>query len=93
MGLAATIATLVGIALGLRFRVFVLVPATSLALIVVAVDGFARHDSLLWIAAGLAVVATSIQLGYLGGSMIREWRAAGHGGAVPISIEKPRPAG
>ncbi len=86
MIILATIGTLIGAVLGLRFKVLVLVPVMVFALAIVAVDGIARGDSVWQLVAAMVVVATSVQLGFLGGSAVSAWRAAGHGGiSVPTS--------
>lgn len=80
MALLAIIGTLIGAVLGLRFKMFILVPVTSFALAIVAGGGFARGDGFLWIAAAMVLVATFVQLGYLGMSAFGAWRATSHGG-------------
>jgi len=62
---------LVGAALGLRFKVFVLVPATAVALGIVAVGQIAYGQSLGRIAIAMIAIAASIQIGYIGGIVIR----------------------
>ena len=77
------ISLLIGIVLGLRFKVFVLVPAIGLALAMVAVTG--AGDGTLQLVSTMVVVATSLQLGYLGGGILQSSvcaaRAADHGGS------------
>jgi len=69
--------------LGLRFKVLILVPVTGFAWAIVAVDGIARGDSVWQLAIAMVVVATSVQLGYLGGGVLRfvigTARATSHG--------------
>jgi hypothetical protein len=83
MLILAMISFLVGVVLGLRFKVFILVPAIGLALAIVAVNG---------VVGSMVVVAAFIQLGYLSGIILRAvtcgTRAADHGGAsMPPSTE------
>jgi O-antigen ligase len=65
------ISILLGTALGLRCRVLVLVPTIGLALAVVAVAGIAGGDGVWQLLATMAVVATFIELGYIGGVVLR----------------------
>jgi hypothetical protein len=61
---------LIGAVLSLRLNVFVLIPVTCAALMIVAVGEAARGDSLWYIAGTMVLVATALQLGYLGGSAL-----------------------
>jgi hypothetical protein len=56
---------LVGIALGLRFKVFVLAPATGFAEICALTFGIARSDSFWTIVLTMVIAGAAIQLGYL----------------------------
>jgi len=83
---------LVGLVLGLRCKVFTLVPAIGLALAAVAVSGFVLEEGVWRVVGAMVVVATFLQLGYFGGSILQlvvcATRAADHGRAsVPISTE------
>jgi hypothetical protein len=70
------ISLLVGMALGQRFKVLILVPAIAAAIIVSIAAGIARDDD-IWSIVLLAVVAaTGLQIGYLGGIAIRIGLAA-----------------
>ena len=62
---------LVGVVIGLRFKVFILIPTTGLALAIVAVSGVGVGDGTWQLIGTMAVVATFIQLGYLGGSVFQ----------------------
>jgi hypothetical protein len=62
-----TISIFVGIALGLRFKVFILVPTVGLALAVVAANGMANEDGVWSLVATMVVVTTFLQLGYSAG--------------------------
>ena len=66
----STVSALLGAAFGLRFGVFILVPVMALELGFVAVNGFAIGESAGRLAIVMSLVATSVQLGYLGGSVI-----------------------
>ena len=67
----ATISVLAGVALGLRYKVFVLVPAVTLTIMFAAMGGIARGDRLWSILLAMAILATAIQFGYLAGIVIR----------------------
>jgi hypothetical protein len=68
MGLSwAIIGTVVGVALGLRFKVLVLVPAIAVTVIFVLMVGIIRGDSFWSIVLGIVIASTAIQLGYLVG--------------------------
>ena len=84
------ISFLVGVVLGLRFKVFILVPAIGLALALVAVNGIVIEEGIWRLAGAMVVVATFLQLGYVGGSILQfvfcATRAADHGRAsLPTS--------
>jgi|SRR5580700_12293926 hypothetical protein len=66
----STVSTLLGAAFGLRFGVFILVPVMALELGFVAVNGFAIGETAGRLAIAMSLVATSVQLGYLGGSIV-----------------------
>jgi hypothetical protein len=66
----STVSTLLGAAFGLRFGVLILVPVMALELGVVAVNGIAIGESVGRLAIVMSLVATSVQLGYLGGTMV-----------------------
>jgi hypothetical protein len=81
------ICILTGAILGLRFKVLVLVPTIGLALVGAAIVATVQGNQ-IWLAlARLAVIATTIQIGYLGGLFIR--------GAVETvgAFEQGSPAG
>ena len=61
----AIIGPLVGIALGLRFKVVVLAPATGFAEICALTLGIARSDSFWSIVLTMVIAGAAIQLGYL----------------------------
>jgi hypothetical protein len=67
----AIISMLAGIALGLRYKVFVLVPAVSLTIMFAVVGGIAHGDRMWSILFTMAILGTAVQFGYLAGIMIR----------------------
>ena len=71
MAIFAIVGTLVGAVFGLRFNMFILVPVMGFAWTAVVADGVARGNSGWQLAAALALVAASLQLGYLAGSVLR----------------------
>jgi hypothetical protein len=90
MILLAIVSILIGALLGLRFRVFILVPAITFALVLVIGVGVARESGIWWIALEMVVVATALQLGYLGGSAFAATRAARSGeDGLQASAEMP----
>jgi hypothetical protein len=60
----AIIGVLVGIALGPRFNVLVLVPAIPLAVIFALMVGLARGDRFGSIVLAMVIVGSAVQLGY-----------------------------
>ena len=64
----AIVSGLAGAALGMRYKVFVLVPATMLAVGIVAAFCLANDVSLWSTVGAITLVATSLELGYFGGS-------------------------
>jgi hypothetical protein len=67
----AIVSMLAGIALGLRYKVFVLVPAVGLTIMFAAMGGIAQGDHLWSILFATAILGTAVQFGYLAGIMIR----------------------
>jgi hypothetical protein len=67
----AIISVLAGIALGLRFKVFVLVPAVTLAIMFAMIVGVARADHFWSIVLAMVILGTAVQVGYLAGIVIR----------------------
>jgi hypothetical protein len=67
----ATICVVAGIALGLRYRVVILVPAVTLAIIFAMIVGIARADHFWSIISATAMLAMAVQLGYLAGIATR----------------------
>jgi hypothetical protein len=69
MGVFLVTGAIIGILLGLRFKVLVLVPASVLATVVVFVNG--SGDKLSVIALTLVGTLVSLQVGYIAGSVLR----------------------
>jgi hypothetical protein len=83
---------LAGMALGQRFKVFVLVPAIALTLVFTIGAGIAGADAALSIGLMTAAAATSLQVGYLAGSGIRQFlmaRAITHKSSAATSRSAP----
>jgi hypothetical protein len=72
----STISILIGAAFGMRFGVFVLVPVIALELALVALTGFAAGESAIRLALVMSLVATSVQMGFLGGTLVDATLAA-----------------
>jgi hypothetical protein len=64
------IAGAVGVALGLRYKVFVLVPIMCVALPIVALDAAVEGDGLGRMALMIFLIVTSLQFGYSFGSIV-----------------------
>jgi len=62
---------LVGAVLGLRLKVFVLVPVICGALVIVVGDGIARGDAIWRLAFLMIMVLTALQFGYFLGNVVR----------------------
>jgi hypothetical protein len=63
----AIIGVLAGTALGLRYKVFVLVPAVTLAMMFAAMAGIAHGDHLGSIILAMVILGATVQFGYLTG--------------------------
>ena len=61
---------LIGAVLSLRLNVVVLLPVTCAALMIAAIGGAARGDSVWYIVSTMVLVVTALQLGYLGGTAL-----------------------
>jgi hypothetical protein len=72
---------LFGAALGLRFRIYALLPAVGLAVVLVAADGVLNRSPLFVVTGGLILSVIALQIGYLLGILIR-----GHWAVPPILI-------
>ena len=62
---------LAGAALGLRFKVMILVPALTLTMLFAAIVGVTRGDQFWSIAVAMILLGAAIQVGYLAGILIR----------------------
>jgi membrane protein DedA with SNARE-associated domain len=71
MILLSTVSLLVGAALGQRFTVMVLMPATLIVLVLAIGTGVSQAHTAWWIVVMSAASATSMQMGYLIGIGIR----------------------
>jgi hypothetical protein len=80
----AIITVVVGIVLGLRYKVLILVPAVMFAMLFAIMVGIARADNFWSIVLTMVVLGTAVQLGYLAGVVIR---------AAIASIRSPRDGG
>jgi hypothetical protein len=67
----AVISVLGGIALGLRYKVLILVPAVTLAMIFAMIVGIARAEHFWSIVLAMVMLGTAVQFGYLAGIAIR----------------------
>src|SRR5216684_9146850 len=65
------ILVLAGAALGLRFKVMILVPALILTMLFAAIVGVTRGDQFWSIAVAMILLGTAIQVGYLAGILVR----------------------
>jgi hypothetical protein len=74
----AIVSVLAGIALGLRFKVLILVPAVALATVFAMIVGIARADHIGSIVLAIVIVGTAVQFGYLVGiairAVVRRWK-------------------
>lgn len=73
----AIISAVAGIALGLRCKVFVMVPAVALAMMFAVAGGVAHGDRWGSIILAMTILGTAVQFGYLAGIAI-------HAAAGPI---------
>jgi xanthosine utilization system XapX-like protein len=66
----AIVGLLLGAVLALRFKVFVLAPTVLVMLSIIGIGGILRSETVWWMASAILVGATSLQFGYLGGSVL-----------------------
>ena len=71
MEMVALMMLCIGSALGLRFRVFVLLPAILLGLLVCTACGLAQGITIWSITLTNVAGATCLQFGYLGGALLK----------------------
>ena len=67
----AIISVLVGIALGLRYKVLILVPAVTVAMLLAIIIGIAHADRFWSIILAMVILGTAVQFGYLAGIVMR----------------------
>ena len=71
MTMLAMTAMLIGAMLGMRFKVFILVPAIVTGSAAILGIGTAYNNSLWSILLSMVLAITALQMGYLGGAIIR----------------------
>jgi hypothetical protein len=71
MTLLAMTAMLIGALLGLRFKVLILVPAIVIGSAATLGIGMAHSNSLWFTLLAMVLAITALQMGYLGGAIIR----------------------
>ena len=71
MILLGIISVLIGAVLAQRFKIMVLVPATATVLVAAVAAGLAQAHTAWWVILAAALVATSMQVGYIVGLGIR----------------------
>lgn len=76
MGMIAICSWLSGATLGIRFRVAVLLPATILGLVLIAVGAGLKSSTISWASTSAVIFAAALQLGYLCGVLARLWLAS-----------------
>jgi hypothetical protein len=81
----AMVSLLVGMVLGQRFKVLVLMPTIAIALVFAIGAGMAHADTVWWIVLMAAAAATSLQIGYLIGIGIRYVLVAAQAGRSPVT--------
>jgi hypothetical protein len=90
--LFVVISLVAGIALGQRFKILILVPVMSLALVGTIAAGIARADNVWSIALMAIAVVTALQIGYLIGIWLRSFIvSARFAHPSPASEETRRP--
>jgi hypothetical protein len=62
---------LIGVALALHFKMFVLVPVMPSTLVVVTIGELLRGETIWWIAVAWVLVAISVQFGYFIGRILQ----------------------
>lgn len=77
MELMALITLCIGATLGLRFRVFVLIPAILATVLVVTAGGLIQGTGIGTIAVMNVICAVCLQFGYLGGVLLWSRTTAG----------------
>ena len=72
MVIAIGISFIVGAALGLRFKAFILVPTVILGLLVIAIFETLRTDSWWFVGLAMVCVMTTLQIGYFASVVARQ---------------------
>jgi hypothetical protein len=65
------LATLAGASLGIRFKVFILIPTIGFILIIILAHGFARGTSVWGVLIAAIVASSCLQVGYIFSFSIR----------------------
>lgn len=65
------ISVLAGIALGLRYKVLVLVPAVTVAMLFAMIIGVVHADRFWSIVLAMVIFGTAVQFGYVAGILMR----------------------
>jgi hypothetical protein len=93
MLIAIPSALLVGAALGVRFKVLILIPAVAFAFIATVVAGVARGDSASAILIAAVLAGSSVQIGYICGIFGRYGLTMARAGSphrAPLKAESAR---
>lgn len=77
---------LIGCALGLRFRVLILLPAIGLVWMAYLADGVVRGDAISAILVGGALAAICLQIGYLVGATMAHGPLTSHANKISRSV-------
>jgi hypothetical protein len=80
MTMLATMALLIGAMLGQRFKVFILVPAIVIGSVAILAFGMTYNNTLWSTLHVMALTITALQMGYLGGAVLRSVVAGAHVG-------------
>jgi hypothetical protein len=87
LALLTIISALIGVGLGLRFKIFIVAPVILLGWILVASGESARYGGAWRIVLAVIVIAAALQLGYIGGLLLRRVH---HAAACQISFPKAK---
>jgi hypothetical protein len=92
MLMSTLIGALFGALLGLHFKVLIVVPASFVAIAIVAVGGTMRGDGITWLVLTAIAVVSSLQVGYIAGCILRDivaaTRADNNGIALPTGASR-----
>ena len=67
----SVMAIFIGAILGMRFRVFILLPATAVFVLAALWEGLARQDSVGSVLLSVSAAILAVNLGYIGGMFVR----------------------